>query len=80
MNKNADTIKNTQKKLSKDTLPAPILDFFKHLFNILLVIFFLFIVVEEVWSGSISLNLNLDYFLIIVVILGAISILSSIDW
>lgn len=48
-----------------------------NLFQILLVTYLVLLLVEEIWSGSVSNYLNLNYLLIIVIIFGIFDVFSE---
>jgi len=47
------------------------------LFQTFLVTYLLLLLIEQIWSNSISLYLNLNYFLIIVIIFGILSVFTK---
>jgi predicted membrane channel-forming protein YqfA (hemolysin III family) len=48
-----------------------------HTFQSLLVTYLLLLLIEQIWSGSVSLFLNLNYLLIIVIVLGILDVFSE---
>ena len=48
-----------------------------HLFQVLLVTYLVLLLVEEIFAGSVSLYLNLNYLLVIVITLGVFDVLSE---
>lgn len=49
----------------------------KHLFQVLLVTYLILLLVEELFTGSVSLYLNLNYLLIIVIVVGILDVFSD---
>lgn len=48
-----------------------------HLFQVLLVTYLVLLLVEELWSGTVSNYLNLNYMLVIVIVLGILDVFSE---
>jgi hypothetical protein len=48
-----------------------------HLFQTLLVTYLLLLLIDQIWSGFVSLYLNINYLLIIVIVLGVLDIFSE---
>lgn len=48
-----------------------------HLFQVLLVTYLALLLVEEIWSGTVSNYLNLNYLLIIVIVFGILDVFSE---
>jgi FtsH-binding integral membrane protein len=48
-----------------------------HTFQTLLVTYLLLLLVEQIWAGFVSVYLNLNYFLIIVIIIGILDVFSE---
>lgn len=63
-------------KLEKNRMVMTFMEFNHELFSTLLVTFLLLLLAETIWSGSVSAHLNINYLLVIVIISGAISILT----
>lgn len=63
-------------KLEKNRMVMKFMEFNHELFSTLLVTFLLLLLAETIWSGSVSAHLNINYLLVIVIISGAISILT----
>ena len=52
-------------------------DLLNHTFQILLVTYLLLLLIEQIWSGIVSTYLNLNYFLVIVIISGILDVFSE---
>ena len=63
-------------KLKKDERVTKLLDINYNFFSMLLVTYLLLLLVETIWTDSVSTFLNLNYFLLILMISGAISVLT----
>lgn len=48
-----------------------------HLFQVLLVTYLILLLVEQIWTGLVSAYFNLNYLLIIVIILGVLDVFSE---
>ena len=48
-----------------------------HLFQILLVTYLILLLVEQIWTGIVSVYLNLNYLLVIVIIAGILDVFSE---
>lgn len=48
-----------------------------HIFQILLITYLVLLLVEQIWTGVVSLYLNLNYLLIVVIIVGIIDVFSE---
>lgn len=48
-----------------------------HLFQVLLVTYLVLLLAEELWAGTVSNYLNLNYMLIIVIVLGILDVFSE---
>jgi FlaA1/EpsC-like NDP-sugar epimerase len=63
-------------KLEKNRKVAQLLELNHETFSILLVTFLLLLLAETIWAGSVSAYMNINYFLIVVIISGVMSILT----
>lgn len=63
-------------KLKTDKRVTKLLDINYNFFSMLLVTYLLLLLVETIWTDSVSTFLNLNYFLLILMISGAISVLT----
>lgn len=63
-------------KLEKNRMVMKFMEFNHDLFSTLLVTVLLLLLAETIWSGSVSAHLNINYLLVIVIISGAISVLT----
>jgi predicted membrane channel-forming protein YqfA (hemolysin III family) len=63
-------------KLKKNKSVMLLLDLNHEFFSTLLVTFLLLLLAETIWEGSVSMYMNINYLLIIVIISGAISVLT----
>jgi len=63
-------------KLKTDKRVMKLLDINHNFFSMLLVTYLLLLLVETIWMGSVSAFFNLNYFLLILMISGAISVLT----
>lgn len=66
-------------KLKKNKSAMQLLEFNHEFFSTLLVTFLLLLLVETVWEKSVSTFMNINYFLIIVIVSGAISVLTRTE-
>ena len=48
-----------------------------HLFQALLVSYLLLLLIEQIWTGSVSLYMNLNYLLISVIVIGVLDVFSE---
>lgn len=48
-----------------------------HLFQTLLVTYLILLMLEQIWTGLVSVYLNLNYLLIVVIIVGVLDVLSE---
>jgi hypothetical protein len=48
-----------------------------HIFQTLLVTYLLLLLVEQIWGGFVSVYLNLNYFLVIVIVIGILDVFSE---
>ena len=62
--------------LENNKIVMKLMEFNHELFSTLLVTYLLLLLAETIWSGSVSANMNINYLLIIVIISGAISVLT----
>jgi len=58
-------------------LKGQIAEIVNHLFQTLLVTYLLLLLIEQLWRGVVSAYLNLNYFLIAVIIVGVIDVFSE---
>lgn len=49
-----------------------------HTFQVLLVTYLILLLIEQIWTGLVSLYLNLNYLLVIVIIFGILDVFSEI--
>lgn len=63
-------------KLKKNKRAMQFLDLNHEFLSTLLVTFLLLLLVETIWEGSVSAFMNINYLLIIVIVSGAISVLT----
>lgn len=66
-------------KLKKNKRAMQLLDLNHEFFSTLLVTFLLLLLVETIWGGSVSTFMNINYLLIIVIVSGAISVLTRTE-
>ncbi len=52
-------------------------DIVNHTFQVLLVTYLVLLLIEQVWSGVVSIYLNLNYLLIIIIIVGVLDVFSE---
>ena len=52
-------------------------DIINHIFQALLVSYLLLLLIEQIWAGSVSLYMNLNYLLILVIITGILDVFSE---
>lgn len=64
-------------KLEKNKKVMQFLEFNHELFSTLLVTFLLLLLAETIWKDSVSTYMNINYFLIIVIISGIISVFTA---
>lgn len=48
-----------------------------YLFQTMLVIYLFLILIEQIWAGSVSVHMNLNYLLVIVIIIGILDVFSE---
>ncbi|MDW7728135.1 MAG: hypothetical protein SCH70_13730 [Candidatus Methanoperedens sp.] len=63
-------------KLEKNKRVMQFLELNHELFSTLLVTFLLLLLAETIWSGSVSANMDTNYLLVIVIVSGALSVLT----
>jgi hypothetical protein len=68
---------NSIKQLEKNDRVRQFLDLNHELFSTLLITYLLLLLAETIWEGRVSAFMNINYLLIIVIISGAISVLTQ---
>lgn len=66
-------------KLEKNNTVKHYLDINQEFFSTMLLTYLLLLLAEFIWEGSVTNHINTNYFLIIVIISGAVSILTQKD-
>ena len=62
---------------SKFEIKGSLAEIINHTFQTFLVVYLILLLVEQIWTGSVSFYLNLNYLLIAVILLGVLDVFSE---